>query len=299
MFAAGRVRSPGCLGALACAVALNVSPAAAQDVDGRFDVGGRAIRLECMGEGAPTVVIDAGMGAAPVEDQGWRRIAQRVVETTRVCLHDRAGLGGSDPVPEGMVRTSLDAATDLERALKAADVAGPFVLVGHSIGGLNVQVFASRFDGEVAGLVLVSSTHPDQTRLWLAEFPEPSSNESESITRARQYLMTVEGDPALNPENMDVGASNAQARALGSLGDRPVVVATHSPAWRMEPALPEELAVRLEAVTQNLQRQFLSLSSASSQTIAASAGHGLPHEDPAFVVANILQAVETVRDARP
>lgn len=178
-------------------------------------------------------------------------------------------------------------------------MAGPFVLVGHSIGGLNAQVFARRFEDEVAGLVLVSSTHPDQARMWLAEFPEPSPDESEAIARTRQYLMSVEGDPALNPENMDVRASNAQAREPSSLGDRPVIIATHSPTLRMEPTLPEALAVRLEAVTQDLQRQFLTLSSKSSQTIAASAGHGLPHEDPAFVVANILQAVQAVRDARP
>ena len=101
-----------------------------EPVDGRFDVGGRSIRLACQGDGAPVAVIDAGMGTAPVEDPGGRGIAMRVSQTTRVCLYDRAGLGGSDPAPAG-TRTSLDAAHDLHAALAAAGVKGPYLLVGH------------------------------------------------------------------------------------------------------------------------------------------------------------------------
>jgi len=89
------------------------------------------------GRARPTVVIDAGMGTTPVEDQAWRGIADRVSHKTRVCLHDRAGLGQSDPSPASEVRTSASAAKDLNAALKAADVQPPFLLAGHSIGGLN------------------------------------------------------------------------------------------------------------------------------------------------------------------
>lgn len=272
-----------------------VSSASAQQINGRFDVGGRAIRLECFGQGAPTVVIDAGMGTAPVEDQAWRRIAERVAETTRVCLHDRAGLGQSDLAPVSERRTSASASRDLHAALTAARVAPPYLLAGHSIGGLNAQVFTSLYDAEIAGLVFISSTHPQQVASWLAEFPPATADEPEAVTRARTYLMTVEGDPGLNLERMDVAASNREAYAMRSLGSRPVVVATHSPRWRMEPDLPEPLAERLEAVTQDLQRRFLLLSSNSEQMIAPTAGHGLPHEDPAFVAAAILQGVAAVR----
>lgn len=270
-----------------------------QDVDGRFDVGGRSIRLSCFGQGAPTVVIDAGMGTAPVEDQAWRGIAGRVSHTTRVCLHDRAGLGQSDPPPASEVRTSASAARDLEAALKAAGVEPPFLLAGHSIGGLNAQVFASLYDDQVAGLVLISSTHPQQVQSWLAAFPAPAADEPAAVTRTRAYLTAIETDPSLNPERMDVASSNWEALRLRSLGDRPVIVATHSPRWRMEPELPELLAERLEAVTQDLQRRFLGLSSASIQTVAPTAGHGLPHEDPPFVAAAILDGVSSVRARQP
>ncbi len=267
--------------------------------DGRFDVGGgRMVRLSCQGQGSPTVVVDAGMGGAPVEDEAWRRIAARVSEVARICLYDRAGLGGSDPAPVGGPRTSADAAADLEAALRAAKISPPFLLAGHSIGGLHAQVFAARYPDETAGLVLISSTHPDQMDAWLAKLPAATPDEPKALSDARGFLTRMPRDPSLNPENLDVGASSAQAQALRSLGDKPVVVATHSPKWRMVPDLPEPLAVELEDVTQDLQKQFLALSSRATQTIAPAAGHGLPHEDPGFVAEAILSGVKAAREGR-
>lgn len=285
---------------LALAVALSATAAgSALAQDGRFDVGGgRMIRLSCQGQGAPTVVVDAGMGLAPVEDEAWRRIAARVSETTRTCLYDRAGLGGSDPAPAGEPRTSADAAADLEAALRAARVAPPFLLAGHSIGGLHAQVFAARYPSEAAGLVLISSTHPDQMEAWLAKLPAATVDEPKPLSDARGFLTRMPRDPSLNPESLDVATSSAQARELRSLGDKPVVVATHSPKWRMVPELGEPLAIELEAVTQDLQKRFLALSTRATQTIAPSAGHGLPHEDPGFVAEAILSGVRTAREAR-
>ncbi|WP_170066075.1 alpha/beta fold hydrolase [Novosphingobium guangzhouense] len=263
-------------------------------VDGRFDVGGRSIRLACQGEGAPVTVIDAGMGTAPVEDRGWRGIAMRVSQTTRVCLYDRAGLGGSDPAPAG-TRTSLDAAHDLHAALSAAGVKGPYLLVGHSAGGLHAQVFAAQYPADIAGLVLVSTTHPDQFSRWLALLPPPTPEEEKEVTEARTFLNSVT-DPTRNEERLDMRASAKQAHQLGPLGPKPVIVATHSPQFRMVPGLSEPLAVRLEDATQQMQREFLSLSGDAHQNIAARAGHGLPHEAPDFVIDNVLQAVAAVRE---
>ena len=90
-------------------------------------------------------------------------------------------------------------------------------------------------------------------------------------------------------------ASAAQAHQLVSLGNKPVIVATHSPRFRMVPGLSEPIAVRLEEATQRMQREFLSLSSNAHQNVAERAGHGLPHEAPAFVVENILQGVAAAR----
>lgn len=270
--------------------------AAAREIDGRFDIGGRSIRIACHGAGYPTVVVDAGMGTAPAEDEGWQRIADRIATTTRVCLYDRAGLGGSDPAPKGP-RTSMDAAADLHGALRKAGVEGPYLLVGHSIGGLHAQVFASRYPADTAGLILVSSAHPDQMTTWLALLPPAAPEEEKAISEARAFLTGMIEDPTKNEEMLAFAPSAAQARSLTTLGARPLIVATHSPRYRMIPGLSEPLAIKLEAATQQLQRQFLSLSSNARQNVAATAGHGLPHEDPTFVVENILQGIDLVRGA--
>ena len=284
--------------AAACGlVAVCAAPAAAETrpvIDGRFDIGAREMRLACSGAGGPTVVIDAGMGTAPVEDPGWQRIAAQVSPVTRVCLVDRAGLGGSDPAPTGP-RTSLDAARDLHAVLAKAGEQGPFLLVGHSVGGLHAQVFAAQYPADTAGMVLVSSTHPDQIPTWLALLPPAAEGEEEALTEARALLTSMEADPTRNEERLDIKASAAEAHQLVSLGNKPVIVATHSPRFRMVPGLSEPIAVRLEEATQQMQRKFLSLSSNAHQNIAERAGHGLPHEAPAFVVENILQGVAAAR----
>lgn len=270
--------------------------AAARGIEDRFDIGGRSIRITCQGAGYPTVVVDAGLGTAPAEDEGWQRIAGIVATTTRICLYDRAGLGGSDPAPDGP-RTSMDVAADLHAALRKAGVEGPYLLVGHSIGGLHAQVFASRYPVDTAGLILVSSTHPDQITTWLALLPAAAPGEEKAISEARAFLTSVMEDPTKNEEVLAFAPSAAQARSLTTIGARPLIVATHSPRYRMVPGLSEPLAIKLEAATQQLQRQFLSLSSNARQNIAVTAGHGLPHEDPAFVVENILQGINLVRGA--
>jgi pimeloyl-ACP methyl ester carboxylesterase len=279
-------------------LALSASGAstAAPGTDGKFDIGGRFIRVACQGTGYPTVVVDAGLGTAPAEDDGWRRIASRIAVKTRVCLYDRAGLGGSDPAPKGP-RTSMDAAADLRSALRKAGVEGPHLLVGHSIGGLHAQVFASRYPDDTAGLVLISSTHPDQIRTWLALLPPAAPDEEKAITEVRAFLTSMAEDPTRNEECLAFAPSAAQARGLTNLGARPVIVATHSPRYRMVDGLSEPMAITLETATQQLQKRFLSLSSNARQNMAATAGHGLPHEDPGFVVENILQGVELVRGA--
>ncbi len=267
-------------------------------VDGRFDVGGRFIRLACKGAGRPTVVIDAGMGTAPVEDAGWQAIAAQVEPVTRVCLYDRAGLGQSDPAAPG-ARSSLDAAHDLHAALSAAGVKGPYLLVGHSLGGLHAQVFAVQYPADTAGLVLVSTTHPDQFSTWLTLLPASMPGEESAVTETRSFLTSMQTDPSKNEERLDMQASAVEAHKLTSLGEKPVIVLTHSPRFRMVPGLSEPIAVRLEDATQRMQRQFLSLSTNARQIVAERAGHGLPHEAPAFVVHGILQGVAAVREQPP
>src|SRR5271166_415914 len=122
------------------------------------DIGGRSLNIDCAGSGSPTVILESGGGG--YGGYGWRKVQAEVAKFTTVCWYDRAGEGWSDPAPTA--RSSATIVHDLHELLQRAPVAGPYVLVGHSIGGEYVRIFTSKFPSEVAGVVLVDSTHPDQ-----------------------------------------------------------------------------------------------------------------------------------------
>jgi pimeloyl-ACP methyl ester carboxylesterase len=122
------------------------------------DIGGRSLNLDCSGSGSPAVILESGGGG--YGGYGWRTAQSGVAKFTTVCWYDRAGEGWSDPAPTA--RSSATIVYDLHELLQRAPVPGPYVLVGHSIGGEYVRIFTAKFPSEVAGMVLVDSTHPDQ-----------------------------------------------------------------------------------------------------------------------------------------
>src|SRR5215204_5406696 len=121
-------------------------------------VGGYSLHINCVGQGSPTVLLDAGSGGFSAH---WVRVQREVSDTTRVCSYDRAGMGWSEMGPEP--RDARQISSELHTLLSKAGVEGPYVLVGHSFGGMYVQTYAARYPDEVAGVALVdSSTEPDQ-----------------------------------------------------------------------------------------------------------------------------------------
>jgi pimeloyl-ACP methyl ester carboxylesterase len=123
-----------------------------------IDVGGHSLHLSCTGSGSPTVVLEPGAGEMSA-DAGW--IVPAVTSHTRVCVYDRAGRGWSQPAQAPQDGTQI--ASDLHTLLHRGDIAGPYVLAGHSFGGLYVQRFAALYPDEVAGMVLIDSTMPKST----------------------------------------------------------------------------------------------------------------------------------------
>ncbi len=123
------------------------------------EVGGYRLHVNCTGAGSPTVVIGGGWGDWSL---GWSGVQPGVARTTRVCTYDRAGMGYSEagPVP----RDAEQFAKELHTLLQQAGIPGPYVLVGHSMGGLTVRVFAHEYPAEVAGIVLIDSMSPGQAR---------------------------------------------------------------------------------------------------------------------------------------
>jgi len=129
------------------------------------DIGGRRINLRCSGTGVPTVVLASGIASWSTV---WYKTQPEIAKRTRVCSFDRASYGFSDPAPRPQILP--DVPEDLHAALKAAQVSGPFVLVGHSLGGIEVRMFAQRWPQEVAGMVIVD-TSPAGEMLIEAELP--------------------------------------------------------------------------------------------------------------------------------
>ncbi len=267
--------------------------ATASDRIEMIDIGGRKLQLLSRGTSSPAVVIEAGMGEPAVESGSWRKVIDEISKTNRVIVYDRAGLGKSDPAPK-LPRTSLDVANDLNALLTTAGVAGPYLLVGHSYGGMHLRMFASQYPGKVLGMVLVDSAHPDQDEKWLAALPAPGPNEPESIGKTRKFL-AGRTTPDSNPEQIDPKASAAQVRAARGLGDKPVVILSHSSSFRLDPSLPEELSLKLEKVVEQLQADLKGISSNSTLLQSASGGHYLHVEDPELVIQGVRHALDAAK----
>jgi pimeloyl-ACP methyl ester carboxylesterase len=118
---------------------------------------GRRIHIVCMGQGSPTVILTAGSGGWGVD---WRKVQPQIAAKTRVCTWDRAGFGLSDPSP--LPQTLANRVSDLEAALTRGGIAGPYVVVGHSMGGYESVMLKDRQPAKVVGMVLVDPSVPDQ-----------------------------------------------------------------------------------------------------------------------------------------
>jgi pimeloyl-ACP methyl ester carboxylesterase len=274
-------------------------PAPALAPSGIVDVGGHNLFFRCSGQGGPTVVLEAGSGD---DSTVWAQVIRGVAGTTRVFAYDRANLGRSDKGIE-TPRTVEDMARDLHALLEGSHVAGPYILVGHSMGGLIVRVFASLYSKDVVGMVLVDAAHPDMGPRLLAGLPPESADESESIRAWRgyfTYLSNSNGCEQSDPEGVDLPASYEQIEAARPLGDLPLVVISRSPnnpnltPFPM-PALPADTLTRLRRIWLDLQHELAGLSSTGTLVIATQAGHYIQTEEPELVMDAILKSVVQIR----
>src|SRR5438445_4750230 len=149
------------------------------------DIGGYRLHINCTGTGSPTVILDAGLGGTSLD---WSKVQPAVARFTRVCSYDRAGYGWSETEPGP--RTSQQMVTELHLLLAHAQINGPYLLVGHSLGGLNMRLYAYHYPGEVAGMVLLDSTSEHQ----FAQFGTyPPFFPPQAVSAAEQQLMLFRG----------------------------------------------------------------------------------------------------------
>jgi pimeloyl-ACP methyl ester carboxylesterase len=260
------------------------------------DVGGHSLHLSCTGSGSPTVVLEPGAGLMS-SDLGW--IAPTVARDTRVCVYDRAGRGWSDPTstPEDGAQT----ATDLHTLLQRGHEPGPYVLAGHSFGGLYALTFAAQYPEDVAGLVLVDSTapasepEPDAAQATRADSADTANRASALVAGAARLglgrLIGVETPSHLRSsidEYIQAGSSAQQAAALRDFTDKPLAVLTAGTGSRPGWAASQEALASLS--TNSLHRIIDGSTHASLIS---------DQDDAAETARGILDVVSAVRTASP
>lgn len=212
------------------------------------DVDGHNLFIACAGTGRPTVVLEGGLGQGSAY---FARIAPKVASTTRVCAYDRAGRGRSEPASGPQDGAAI--ARDLHALLAASGNPGPYILAGHSAGGVYVRFFAAAYPDEVAGVVLLDSMSPHATpvrssgqsvgnplnnlsgilpgiaRVGLARIVlMGGSSDLPSAVEARRHAneVTPQGVASFADESLRLDGILEAAGVLPDLGDRPLVVVT-------------------------------------------------------------------------
>lgn len=250
-----------------------------------IDIGGRRLALNCTGEGAPAVILETGLGA---ESREWAAVQAGVRTFARVCSYDRAGRGASDPAARP--RSASEMVADLHVLLRTADIRGPYVLVGHSFGGLLMRLFAHRHPQDVRGLVLVDSMHEDQFDVYGPIFPPAAAGDPPALREVRAFWTGGWRNPQSTVEGIDFVASLAQGRAIDSLRDLPIHVLTAG-TFVNQPLVPAAHREDLQRRWDELQARFLKLSSAATQTFVSGSGHFMQRDCPQPIVETIAKAV--------
>lgn len=261
-----------------------------------IDMGSFNMHIHCQGEGHPVVVLDAGLGGFSMD---WLKIQNELSESVMVCSYDRAGYGWSESGPSPRVTDQL--VDELELLLDKAAIAPPYILVGHSFGGFNVQYFAKLNPKKVVGIALIEASHPDQSSRMpdipanrersfssdrimttfdvssLKKYPPEARHTAGSLLTSMKSIMTQ------RREFLYFNQSGFQVSQGGRLPDVPLIVLTRGKrVWPDDP-----YGNNLERIWQEMQIDLLSLTSDSWQVIAADSGHQIHLEQPDLVVESI------------
>jgi len=286
---------------------VNAAPISVGRPPGRLiNVSMHRLHLYCIGHGSPTVVMDAGLGGSALE---WLPVQRRLTSHTRACTYDRAGYGWSDASREP--RTSLQNARELHTLLTRGGIKPPYVLVGHSYGGLDMQLFASIFPKLMAGLVLVDSSHPGQVKRFEAE----PIGVSTAPRRGASVLITQAPVPANIPANLTTTLTRLMSsrKTLSAVMDElrcfrvSAMQVLNAPRW---PDVPVVVLTRgervwphdrqgdlMEALWMQLQTELATRSPHSLHIMIRRSGHHIHLDRPALVARAILMATDEYRDS--
>jgi pimeloyl-ACP methyl ester carboxylesterase len=304
----------GALGLLAVVAAVGaayeaiagVGDAASYSRAGRMvAVAGHELYIDCRGKGSPTIVMDAGLGSSSLD---WALVQPELARATQVCTYDRAGMGWSKPGPQP--RSPAHLAEELHLLLKNADITGPYVLVGHSLAGKNIRMFAAAHPNDVAGMVLVDARGElVDAGADLKAFAAALEGQAALYSLARRFgiarlfggaLIDLPLVPpalatqmALSQTNPDAIAATTQeglsraaddkALAAQSLGSMPLVVIAAGDSMRNLPNWPAA------------QNAMAKLSTNSRLIVAEHSSHAVQLVEPRVVIEAALSVIEDAR----
>lgn len=284
------------------------------------DVGGYQLHINCLGQGSPTVVMDYGLGGlSPI----WSLVQPEIAKFTRVCTYDRPGYGWSDLSPKP--RTSQEMVRELHTLLNKAGIEPPYVLVGHSLGGLNVRLFASQYPEEVVGMVLIDAVPPEVYERLSPEFADSMKatgrmfrflslisrigllrlgiqilgnsiapdfvrklpSEVQPIILAKFLPETFATAVA---ENLLMAKSAEQVKQTKLDKELPLIILSHG--INMFSSLLPKRAERAGQIWQKLQAEMANLSSQGELIIANKSGHDIHIDQPQLAIDAIRQIIE-------
>lgn len=275
-----------------------------------IDVGGYRLHLHCTGSGAPTVILDAGLGGSSVD---WSLVQPDLSRTTRTCSFDRAGMGWSDR-GEGP-RSPEQIADELAVLLDRADISGPYILVAHSLAGKNARLFAMRHRDDVVGMVLIDARHEyvdeQTTASEQQDFLSGLDSQGFQYRAARRLgIARLLGDQLAGVPSMSVELR----REIALIATKPEAVATTADEGRARSASDDllrstpslgDLPLVALAAGQNMaeprwaegQRRLAALSANGRLVVAQGSSHAVEWDDPTLVVTTVREVIAEARSA--
>ena len=285
------------------------------------DIGGRRLQLDCRGSGAPTVVFETGLDMNGSES--WAAVHDSIAGTTRACAYSRAGIMWSDA--HRGAQSGRQVAEDLHTALAKAGERAPFVMVGHSLGGPYIMIYTKHFGSDVAGLVFVDASHPEQVSRFRSLTPVTVSEMTKAYRVAARFgrfglvRKATAADsappqpahsvrataayastslPAMLKEVDAFDQTLAEAGTFRQLGNRPIYVLTAT-----APKSADELATMKMTAAQGREYQARWLAmhndeaswSTRSQHQSVESGHYIQYERPSVVIAAVRSIIDSVR----
>jgi len=293
-----------------------------------IDVGGHSLHINCTGQGdGPTVILEAGGSCSSLE---WSLVQPEVATFAPVCSYDRAGLGWSQEGPQP--RSGKRIVNELHTLLHKAQIPGPYIFVGHSIGGLFARLYASRWPDEVAGIVLVDSSYeyqedkyPPMGQSRLEKIVSPGSILTTlarfGIIRLLSKLPSVRETVIILPAharapflahtsktshykttfleiaNERERETSAALEKAGDLGNMPLIVIKHGK--QIDPKLigeNEEWTEKFYKIHANLQEQLAAKSANSKLIVAEQSGHMIPYQQPEIIIEAIREVIQICRE---